>query len=570
MKPVPKIKRAALRPRAALLGKRKNRVKGRQAKSLPTKRTSRDAYDREVRLFADLANEIRLPLINVQGMNRSLLETNLSAEQRDYVQKAQASAESLLTVFNDIQDYPKMKAGKLTLEQIDFDLRTTIEDAVRMLANQARQKGLELAWLIYHDVPSLLSGDPGRLRQILINLTQQALSYTERGEILIHVTLEGESKTQATVHFAVMHTGRVIPKGRWSALFRPSPRPDSAGTKKWNAPEIGLAISRKLVEMMGGQIGVESRKGQGSTFWFTAVLRKQTAEEKGPRITTENIEGQPILIVDERSASRQILREKLRAWGCLPEEAVGVKEALAKLRQAGEKKIPYSLVILNKELKEIDGITLGRHIKEDPELSSTILVLLTSQGNRGDGKLVQDIGFAAYLTKPVMSSQLRDCLALAMGRRGHPADFTGAPLITRYSLAEEKKRRTRILLAEDDLKIQEVGLQIVQKIGYRADVAANGKEVLSVLERTPYDLILMDVEMPQMDGFQTTTAIRQKEKNTGRHIPIIGMTARATEGDRERCLEVGMDDYISKPIQAIDVVDALDRFLSEADPEKIA
>jgi CheY-like chemotaxis protein len=433
-----------------------------------------------------------------------------------------------------------------------------------------RQKGLELAWLIHHDVPSLLSGDPGRLRQILINLTHLALRSTEKGEVLIHVTLEGESKTQATVHFAVMDTSRGIPKGRRSALFQFSPRLDSAGMRKWGTLEIGLTISRKLVEMMGGQIGVESRKGQGSTFWFTAVLRKQKTEKKGPWITIENIEGQPILIVDERSTSRQILREQLRAWGCLPEEAVGVKEAWAKLRQAGEKKVPYSLVILNKEMKESDGITLGRHIKEDPELSSTILVLLTSQGNRGDGKLVQEIGFAAYLTKPVMSSQLHDCLALAIGRRALPPDFTGAPLITRYSLEEEKKRRIRILLAEDDLKIQKVGLQILEKIGYRADVVANGKEVLSALGRSPYDLILMDVEMPVMDGFHTTAAIRQKEKNTGRHIPIIGMTARAAEGDREQCLEVGMDDYIPKPIQAIDVVDALDRFLSEANPQKIA
>ncbi len=570
MKTVPKTKKAALRPRAALLGKRKNRVQGRQSKPLPAKGTSLDAYDREVRLLADLANEIRPPLINVLGMNRSLLETNLSAVQRDYIQKARASAESLLTVFNDILDYPKMKAGKLTLEQIDFDLRTTIEDAVRMLAIQARQKGLELAWLIHHDVPSLLSGDPGRLRQILINLTQQALRDTEKGEVLIHVTLEGEGKTQATVHFAVMDTGRGIPKGRRSALFQVSPRLDSARIKKWSAPEIGLAISRKLVEMMGGQIGVESRKGQGSTFWFTAVLRKQETEGKSPWILTENIEGQPILIVDERSTSLQTLREQLRSWGCLPEEAIGVKEALAKLRQAADAKTHYPLAILNKEMKEIDGITLGRHIKEDPKLSSTILVLLTSQGNRGDGKLVQDIGFAAYLTKPVLSSQLRDCLALAMGRRALPADFPGAPLITRYSLAEEKKRRIRILLAEDDVKVQEVGLQILQKIGYRANVVGNGKEVLSALGRAPYDLILMDVDMPVMDGFYATTAIRQKEKNTGRHIPIIGMTARATEGDRERCLEVGMDDYIPKPIQAIDVVDALDRFLSGADTQKIA
>ncbi len=302
VKSVPKTKKDALRPRIAFLGKRKNSVEGRQGKSLPAKGISRNAQDREVRLLADLANEIRPPLINVLGMNRSLLETNLSAEQRDYTEKAQVSAESLLTVFNNILDYPKMKTGKLTLEQIDFDLRTTIEDTAHMLASQVRQKGLELAWMIHHDVPSLLSGDPGRLRQILINLTHLALRSTEKGEVLIHVTLEGESKTHATVHFAVMDTSRGIPKGRRSALLQFSPRLDSAGMRKWGTLEIGLIISRKLVEMMGGQIGVESRKGQGSTFWFTAVLRKQKTEKKGPRITIENIEGQPILIVDERSS----------------------------------------------------------------------------------------------------------------------------------------------------------------------------------------------------------------------------------------------------------------------------
>ena len=315
---------------------------------------------------------------------------------------------------------------------------------------------------------------------------------------------------------------------------------------------------------MGGRIGVESRKGARLYVLVHRRIPQAESGEKGPRMTTENIQGQRILVVDEHSTGRQILREQLSTWGCLPEEGSGAEAALAKLRQAAAGKKPYPLVILKKEMKEIDGITLGRKIKEAPELSSTVLVLLTSQGNRGDGKLAQDIGFAAYLTKPIKSSQLRDCLALAMGRRALPADFSGAPLITRYSLAEEKKRRVRLLLAEDDPHSQEIGLQILHKIGYGADVVSNGAEVLSALEKIPFDLILMDVEMPEMDGFSATAAIRRKEKALGRHIPIIGMTARAAEGDRERCLGVGMDDYIPKPIQAIDLIDVLDRFFSKA------
>jgi CheY-like chemotaxis protein len=341
---------------------------------------------------------------------------------------------------------------------------------------------------------------------------------------------------------------------------------DAAGKAKWGTPEIDLAISRKWVEMTGGQIGVESRKGQGSTFWFTAVLRKQRTKKKAPWSAASKIEGQPILIVDEHPTSRQILLEQLRAWGYLPEEAVGGKRALAILRQAFKAKSPYPLVLLNREMREIDGITLGREIKKDPDLSSTLLVLLTSQGNRGDGKLVQKIGFAAYLTKPVTSSQLRDCLALAMGRKTL-ANSTAPPLITRFSLAEEKKRRIRILLAEDDPGIQGVALRILRKIGYDADVVGHGEEVLSRLERNPYHLILMDTEMPRLDGFSTTGAIRRKEEDTGRHIPIIGMTGRPKEGDQDRCLKAGMDDYILKPIQAIDLADVLDRFFSEGETE---
>jgi CheY-like chemotaxis protein len=320
--------------------------------------------------------------------------------------------------------------------------------------------------------------------------------------------------------------------------------------------------------MMGGRMGYESRRGEGSTVWFTAPLRKQISVKKVPGMGAVKIEGKPILVVEEHPATRQNLLKQLREWGCLPEEAPGGKKALAMLRDAAKAKTAYPLVILRREMKEIDGITLGREIKKDPRLSSAVLVLLTSQGKRGDGKVAQQIGFTAYLTQPVTGAQLRDCLRLAMARKASRLPLAGPPLITRFSLEEDKKRRVRILLAEDDPGIQKVALQILRNIGYDADVVADGKEVLSALEKTPYDLILMDTEMPRMDGFSTTGAVRGKEKNSGGHIPIVGMTSGPKDGERDRCLETGMDDYILKPIQAIDLADVLDRFFSEGEPER--
>ena len=519
-----------------------------------------------LRLLAGLADEIRIPLANILAMNRSLLETDLSPEQRAHADQARASADSLLGFFNDLVDYSRMETGKLSLEKIDFDLRTTIEQAVHILAPHARQKGLELAFRIHPEVPSLLSGDPGRLRRILLNLTRQAIQSTEEGQVLIHATPEAESPARATVHFAVMDTGRGIPKSLRRVISQ-SP-PGGEEIVKWGASEIDLAISRKIVEMMGGRIGYESRRGEGSTVWFTAPLRKQNSVKKVPRMGAVKIEGKPVLVVEEHPTTRQNLVKQLCAWGCLPEEARGGKKALAMLRDAAKAKTAYPLVILRREMKEMDGIALGREIKKDPRLASTALVLLTSQGKRGDGKVVQQIGFAAYLTQPVTGSQLRDCLGLVMARKGSPVASAGPALITRFSLEEDKKRRVRILLAEDDPGIRKVALQILRNIGYGADVVGDGKEVLSALGKSPYDLILMDTEMPRMDGFSTTGAIRAEEKNSRGHIPIVGMTARPKDGERDRCLETGMDDYILKPIQAIDLADVLDRFFSEGRPER--
>ena len=518
-----------------------------------------------IRSLAELAEDIRVPLNSLQTANRSLLETGLAPGQREITERSLASADSLLTLVNDLLDYSRIEEGRLTLARMNFDLRTTLEDTAQSMVSPAREKGLELGLLVHHQVPSLLCGDPGRLRQVLINFTRLAFRHAAKGEILIQVTLEKESGTRAEVHFAVMNSGPGLSPVRRARLFDFSPRPGPSGKKRRGSLEIGLALSKRLVERMGGRMGAEHSRKQGSTFWFTAVFRKQKTAGEILRVSPQSLQGQRVLIVDEQPGSRQAMQDQLRAWGCLPEAAGGGREALVKLCQAVEDRTPYSLAVLSKEMEEMDGITLAQEIRRAPALSETLLILLTSQGNRGEGKLMQDMGVAAYLTKPVKSFYLRDCLALAVSRKKSPGKWAGAPLITRYYLAEEKKRGVRVLVASDDIRAQKVALQTLQKIGYGAEVVPRGDGVLAILAESSRDLVLLDTDLPGMDGLEVAAAIRRAEKQTGGQIPLVGMTSRSLGEDRQRCLEAGMDDYILKPLQAIDLADVLDRFLSEAD-----
>lgn len=346
-------------------------------------------------------------------------------------------------------------------------------------------------------------------------------------------------------------------------LFQLFSQLDASTTRKYGGTGLGLAISKKLVELMGGKIGVESKEGEGSTFWFTIVLEKQPAGARPPALDNSALAGKRVLIVDDNATNRLVFREQLRSYGCMPDEASGGKEALAKMEEAAARHVPYAAVLVDLLMPDMDGIELGRTVKAIPALANSQLIMVTSRGQRGDAKASKNIGFAGYLTKPVRTEHLRDCLAMALSRTAEPYLPGETPLITRHLVADER-RRIRILLAEDNVTNQKVALRILEKRGYRADAVADGKEAVAAYAAAPYDLILMDVEMPEMDGFEATKTIRKREEATGRHIPIIAMTAHAMTGQREKCLEAGMDDYVAKPVHPEELFAAIDRQMAAA------
>jgi CheY-like chemotaxis protein/HPt (histidine-containing phosphotransfer) domain-containing protein len=496
----------------------------------------------------------------VIGMVELLMDTELTVEQREFVHAVRSSAEALMTIINDILDFSKIEARKLDIDSVNFNLRDSIGDILQTLGLRAEEKGLELVYEVSSEVPDAVVGDPGRLRQVIVNLVGNAIKFTEAGEVVISVTCAEREADGAWLHFTVTDTGIGIHKEKLKSIFESFTQADASSTRRYGGTGLGLTISARLVELMGGQIWVESEFGRGSTFHFTVRLGVQ----KGPPVRhvpekLANLDGLRVMVVDDNATNRRILEEVLKNWRMRPVSVDGGEAALEMMAKAELSGEPFRLLLVDVNMPLMDGFELTERIRQRPEHRRATIMMITSSGIRGDAARCREMGISAYLTKPVKQSSLLDAIMTVLGTT--EPECAEATLVTQHTL-RESLHPLRILLAEDNSVNRKIAAGILKKRGHLVVAVENGREVLAALEtqgERPYDLILMDVQMPEMDGIEATARIRAKEKGTGRHIPIIALTAHAMKGDREFCMNAGMDGYVSKPLKTEDLLAAMEQ-----------